>query len=255
MLTPPPCMIESGLDMRKPPRRLEPVRGRGQPDWEAAIGTIPQDLTGQRFTRWTVVERGAKRATHSYYLCRCDCGEEREIRGSALKGGKSTSCGCLRDELVADRSKTHGKVGSPEYNAWRSMIKRCHVPTTSHYHNYGGRGIKVCERWRESFEDFYADMGDRPGPGYSLDRIDNDGDYEPDNCRWATAKQQLRNTRVTHFLTHGGKTMCIADWAKELGTTPVTICARLRYGWPVERVLSEPVATYTKQDRAYWDQR
>ncbi len=140
--------------------------------------------------------------------------------------------------VAIPREKRHGMSRTRVYVAWRSMKRRCYAPSVEKFAEYGGRGIKVCERWRESFAAFYEDMGDPP-PGASLDRLDNDGDYAPGNCRWATQTQQLRNTRRNRLLTYAGKTLCIAAWADEVGLSQQLIWNRLRKGWSVERALTE----------------
>lgn len=156
------------------------------------------DLTGQTFGRLTVIERAESDNRHNHkWLCRCTCGETRSVIGYNLTSGLTKSCGCLHREMstgLGHWRRTHGKRHTPTYRTWLDMIQRCTNPNNPRYTDYGGRGITVCERWR-SFENFYADMGDRPGAGYSLDRIDNDSGYAPGNCRWATAEVQQRNKR------------------------------------------------------------
>jgi len=134
---------------------------------------------------------------------------------------------------------------TPIFNLWEKMVARCNCPSNPAYHKYGGRGIKVCQRWMQ-FENFFADMGHRP-PGKSLDRIDNDGDYSPENCRWATAKEQSRNKRTNKLVTFNGKTMCIAEWAEHLGMKMHTLYRRLCVAnWPVERALTTPTGHTAK---------
>lgn len=152
-------------------------------------------LVGQTFGLWTVVGRIKRPRFGGYYwLCRCQCGNKRGVQGSTLIAGKSKCCGCVGAESLSKKNKTHGGSRTPEYHAWKAMRRRCENRWCNQYINYGGRGIKVCERWR-SYENFIADVGRRPGPEYSLDRIDVNGHYEPGNIRWATSTVQQNNRR------------------------------------------------------------
>jgi len=163
---------------------------------------------------------------HRYYLCQCSCGNEVIVQLSSLLRGNTKSCGCLRAELTAERARlqytTHGMCGTGEYNSWKAMVARCTNAKRPDYGHYGGRGIKVCDRWRNSFENFYTDMGDRP-PGMSIDRIDNNADYAPDNCRWATWREQNRNKRDNRLIE--GKSM--AEWCEDNDLNYDTVCQRL----------------------------
>lgn len=204
-------------------------------------GGMPKfiDLTGKRFGRYTVTDR------HIAHLwnCVCDCGIKRIVNGSSLRSVASRSCGCLRRELfnktLAGSRTTHGLSGQPEYQVWASMKERCNNPNTANFSDYGGRGIEVCARWND-YAMFIADMGRRP-VGCSIDRINNAGNYEPGNCRWATRKEQNRNTRKNKMLTHAGAVRCIAEWADETGINETIIRQRLSLGWDVARTLTEPV--------------
>lgn len=204
----------------------------------------PQDLLGQTFGRWTVIGQPVRHNRSTYYRCRCQCGTEKSVPQQTLKKGKSQSCGCLQRESARDKHTTHGRSKSSECRAWNEMKKRCLNQKSHAYGRYGGRGIKVCERWLHSFDNFYADMGPRPSPKHSIDRFpDNDGDYEPGNCRWATKLEQGNNKRNNRVLTQNGLSMTVAEWSRHISISEKTIYNRLYDGWSVERALTEPPRT------------
>lgn len=159
----------------------------------------PLALSGQRFGSLVVVRSaGHRRRGVRLWACRCDCGSSSIVATSDLRSGHTTSCGCVqrrRAAVVGLRNRRHGLTRSPEYRAWANMIDRCENPSNARFADWGGRGITVCPRWRASFEAFLSDVGLRPSPSHSLDREDNEGIYEPGNCRWATAAQQVANRR------------------------------------------------------------
>lgn len=182
-----------------------------------------KDLTGQRFGRWLVLNRVYRCNTRVQWACRCDCGADGVVTSRALTHRESLSCGCYKGDVTAKRNTSHGMSYTATYRSWQSMIARCTYSCVAHWRHYGGRGIMVCERWRESFEDFLEDMGERP-PGTSIDRIDVNGNYEPANCRWATCVEQGRNTR---------RSRVSLDIANEVlgrfehGEDPASIAARI----------------------------
>jgi hypothetical protein len=156
-----------------------------------------KDLTGQRFHRWTAKSFAGMRGTAgAFWACVCDCGTKRDVLTSNLTRGLTRSCGCHSKEVTSARNMVHGMSKTrPEYNAWLNMNKRCYNQNDPRFKWYGARGISVCDRWRNNFVAFFEDMGPRPSPKHSIDRENNDGNYEPGNCRWATAKQQQNNRR------------------------------------------------------------
>jgi len=199
------------------------------------------NLIGQRFGRLLVVEFGGKVNGKYSWLCVCDCGGHSKPLSASLLSGGTTSCGCLRRE----RSTTHGHtIGghTREYQIWANIKDRCYNQYNEHYHQYGGRGITMYEDWVKSFDAFIKYIGHRPSNKHSVDRFpNNDGNYEPGNVRWATANQQMRNTRYTHNLTFDGKTLCIIDWAAETGISRGTINRRIKLGWDIGKILTTTV--------------
>lgn len=210
-----------------------------------------KDLTGQKFNRLTVVERrGSNKEQRPLWLCRCDCGSEKLISGKSLRNGHAQSCGCYNRDLTAIRNARHGYAarGSklPEHNVWCRMRQRCANPKCSDFPLYGGRGIKVCERW-DSFDAFISDMGMRPSRKHSIDRIDVNGNYEPGNCQWSTVEAQANNKRNTRHLTLNGETKRLRDWAMALGIKRSTLQDRLSMGWSDERTLTTPPGRFYKK--------
>lgn len=201
-------------------------------------GRKAHNLIGQRFHRLVTIERVPNRGTSTMWKCRCDCDTIVVVHSKYLRNGRTRSCGCLRRETAAHQGRiqaTHGMSKTPTYQVWGAMRSRCLNPRHPRFVDYGGRGIQVCERW-DSFENFLADMGEAP-TGLELDRIDNNGNYEPSNCRWATHQQQMQNRRNGRNLTHDGRTQCITAWAREVGLTRTCITNRLKRGWNIADTL------------------
>jgi len=200
------------------------------------------DLTGRKFRLLMVIKYvGRDKNRNSLWLCHCECGKETITCSAYLKNGDTKSCGCLNSKTTVARNTTHNLYGTPEHRNWTAMIARCENPNVKVFHNYGGRGIRVCERWRTSFAAFYQDMGLRPTAQHTVDRFpDPDGNYEPDNCRWATRAEQSRNQKRNRLLTFNGKVRCLQDWATLSGISAASISKRLKKGWTVEQALSTP---------------
>lgn len=202
------------------------------------------DLTGKRFGRLVVLqETPVRRNGNVMWLCQCDCGTIKKVNGDPLRRGAILSCGCLQRETAPTAARNaclkHGMTYSPTWKSWSEMKARCLNPSHKLYYYYGGRGIKVCTRWIESFENFLEDMGEKPS-GTSLDRIDNNGNYEPNNCRWATDIQQARNKRNNIIITFNGETLCLAEWAEKLGIDYKILHHRYQRGWSADRIVSTP---------------
>lgn len=193
---------------------------------------------------------------HHRWQCLCDCGILKEIDGRHLNSGATKSCGCLSFDNAVSRShsglsvtaKTHGMCKTPEYSVWRGMLNRCENEKEKAYPRYGGRGILVCGRWRDSFENFFSDMGERPSKHHSIDRIDNNGNYDPKNCRWATREMQASNKSSTVMLQANGQTLPLAEWSRIKGIAKSTLWARKKYGWSDSDIVNKPLFT-THQNR------
>lgn len=196
---------------------------------------------GQRYSRLTVIANAEPRGRVRRVLCRCDCGTEKEVDVSNLTSRHSPtrSCGCMRIERIRALRRSHGEGSASrtvthEYRAWQAAKGRCFNTRNRRFADYGGRGITMCDEWRNSYPAFLRDMGRRPTRSHSLDRIDNDGDYEPGNCRWATSATQTRNARSNVMVTALGETLCVSEWSERTGINRRTISARLRAGWATD---------------------
>lgn len=202
------------------------------------------DLTGMRFNRWTVQGRGPNNTKgQAQWVCKCDCGSERLLVSVSVRTGHSKSCGCLKLEVLKERSTKHGHAHmgkiSPTYQSWAGMLARCTDANHKNYAAYGGRGIKVCERWK-SFKNFLADMGEKPA-GTSLDRKDVNKGYTKANCRWATPIEQGRNKRSNRLMTLNGVTKTMQEWCELLDIKPATLSYRVCRGWSDVEALTTPV--------------
>lgn len=203
-------------------------------------------IQGQRFGRLTVIREAERQYGHRYILCRCDCGNEKAINLNSLVHGTSTSCGCYRREFTKKNNSKHGfaKDGKVErlYYTWINIKRRCYDPKVREYHNYGERGITVCDEWRNDYSSFrkwaydngYDDTKTRKEQ--SIDRIDNNKGYSPDNCRWTTMAIQSNNTRVNHKVTYMGETHTLSEWQDITGIDDNIIGQRLRKGLPLDKV-------------------
>lgn len=199
------------------------------------------DLSGKQFGQLIAITYERKASGRSAWLCKCACGKEKVIGTANLLRGESRSCGCMEFRFRKDNKTAyrHGLWNHPLSGTWRSMKQRCLNPKSRAYERYGGRGIEVCERWL-SFENFVADNEHLVTPGTSLERKDNDGPYSPDNCRWATPREQSRNTSGNKHLTYLGRTQTLVEWAEEKDLPYHVLLERLYAGWSTERALTTP---------------
>jgi len=199
-----------------------------------------RDLTGQKFGRFTAIETAGKTKNGQYkWSCECDCGETVVVQGGNLTSGASRSCGCLQRELTSKRSKTHGLRHHPLYMVHHMIKARCYNKRNKDYKHYGARGIEMCPEWKEDFQTFYDwAMANGYEEGLTVDRVNNDGPYEPSNCQLIGQAAQKRNTRRSRMLTYKGKTQCMAAWAREAGVHPENLLYRLSNGWSVEEALT-----------------
>jgi len=201
------------------------------------------DLSGTKFFRWNIIERAENgKQGHIRWKCKCDCGKESIVYGFSLNENatnQSKSCGCLRKELVKIRFKTHGYESNgkclPEYTSWHSMLQRCGNPKHKQYKDYGERGITVCNQWKD-FQCFINDMGDKPSDEYSIDRINNSGNYEPNNCKWSTDIEQANNKRNNRFITVGNEKHTVSEWSRIVNTKRQTLQSCLTRHGEIEMV-------------------
>lgn len=198
------------------------------------------DITGQRFTRLVVLGRAPKGNNKlARWHCQCDCGKKTISLGTKLRNGSSKSCGCYSHELAANRIRTHGACKDKAYSIWTAIKGRCFNANHSSYYNYGARGITMCDEWRYSYQAFSDYVGEPPSAKHTIERLDNSRGYEPGNVKWATRKEQNRNTRVSRMVTFNGQTMCIGAWSEQTGISYDKLWWRIvKAGWPLERAFS-----------------
>lgn len=208
------------------------------------MGKRVKNIIGQRFNRLVVIEyAGLSNQNQAKWLCRCDCNNEVSVEAGSLKTGNTQSCGCLNRELIRSRKSrlTHGMRNSLEYSTWCSIKRRCYNPNQENYERYGGKGIRMCARWLNSFENFYEDMGPKPTHNHTIERKDSSKDYSPDNCIWLPSRYQSKNRRTVIKIKYQGKEMILKDWARELGMNYITLYYRIiKQGLPPEIAFTKP---------------
>lgn len=200
-----------------------------------------KDLTGMVYGRLTVISFSHRSSCNQYYWdCLCICGNKTKVVAGNINNGHTKSCGCLSIEKASERAITHNQSKSLEHKSWRRMKTRCLNVNTPGFKNWGGRGITICDRWLNSFENFFADMGIAPSSKHSLDRIDNNGNYEPGNCRWATIIEQANNRRTNNMIEYNGETKSLSMWCVELSIKYERTRIRISKGWSAENAFTTP---------------
>jgi hypothetical protein len=204
------------------------------------------DFTGQKFGRLTVLSRAPNMAPgKTFWRCLCDCGAHAVFRADQFGRTPNASCGCYNIELAKARLTTHGRSHLPEYRIWAGIKSRCTRPSSAAFHKYGAKGVTVCDRWL-TFANFFEDMGPRPSPQHTIDRIDGSKGYEPGNCRWATPTQQQRNLKNNVRITHDGRSLTAGEWSQVVGLKEKTIYSRVSLGWTPEDALTKPLHFHHK---------
>lgn len=211
-------------------------------------------MIGKKFHRLLVVADAQKRGDgKKWFVCKCDCGNTKEVAGTCLRTGNTKSCGCYNNELRskngrqnATHGETRGEKRSTEYKLWHTMIQRCEYPKHRSYKNYGAKGISVCERWRSSFENFLQDIGRKPSPKYTIERKDSAGNYGPGNCRWATYSEQARNRSTNKVIKIDGASKCISEWLEisKSGVSKELCHWRMKNGWGAKKAIFTPPGKY-----------
>lgn len=216
--------------------------------------TTPKIKIGNRYGRWRVLEKAESYREPSghlrhVWLCECECGVKRNVKGASLLSGRSLSCGCILREKNVSRMSTHGMYGTRIYKIWEGMKSRCDNPNNSRYKNYGGRGITYCKEWEDfcNFEEWALSNGYEDN--LTLDRIDVNGNYEPDNCRWITNKEQQNNKRDNIYIPYKGVTKTLAEWSEITGKSYACLTYRYKAGWSAERIIETPI------DKKHWSKK
>lgn len=204
-----------------------------------------KDLTGQRFNKLTVIKYAGKKGNGKkklcHWLCKCDCGNRVVVARNHLANGHTKSCGCYKLKRTSESHTIHGKHGTSEYIVWCNIKNRCYNKKNKSYPRYGKRGIIVCGHWLHSFESFYNDMGNKPSPRHTIERIDNNGNYEPSNCKWVTIKEQCNNRHNNRYITIDNETKTLAQWCRKYDIRYSTVHSRLTLGWSIEKALTMPI--------------
>jgi hypothetical protein len=198
------------------------------------------DLTNKTFGRLVVESYAGRVSGQTSWNCRCVCGTKKVVHGQDLREEKTKSCGCWKADLGAARLTKHNGSQTPEFRAWSAMLTRCYNKNSTDYEDYGGRGIQVCEEWRRSFQQFLDDMGPKPSVHHTVDRRNNDKGYNPENCRWATRKEQGNNKRNNRIIEYNGRRLTLSQWAEETGLTYSALQYRLDKGWSIDAALTTP---------------
>ena len=213
-------------------------------------GKVLKDITGLRAGKLVVVERD-RTTQKNFWIVKCDCGKVKSYFRGHLTAGRVDNCGCSTTEKRSQSRKTHGETNTRLFKIWNGMVNRCTNKNNQSYKNYGGRGIQICQEWLDKYENFrdWA-LAHEYSEKLSIDRIDNNGSYSPENCRWVTQKEQANNTRCNHIISFNGESHTVAEWSKIINFPRWTIINRIKYGWSIEKILTthvEEVKTYKKR--------
>lgn len=203
--------------------------------------TKPMDITNHKYGRLTAIRYLESRNKNAYWLFKCDCGNEKVTSTHSVRSGNTLSCGCIHREQLVERNHKHGLRSIPEYSIWLVMKDRCLNKENKDFHHYGGRGITIHQSWIDSFEQFYKDVGPRPGKGFTIDRTENSKGYEPGNCKWVTQKEQCRNKRNNRYIEMNGEIKSLAEWVEIHNVDYGSVHRRLSKGMSLEDAIRESV--------------